>query len=476
MLLTSLAKTYNIISPRSLLLTATSSSSAIQSEITPSFHGLLSGFKRQPNIAAFAEMYYTDNLNFAECKEKFLQEDNILWKNFMRDIEPDENPATVTESISKAAKEFINSDKVYDRGEVIENLKLIEKGDMVILTGGPSIGKSLVVKRLFDYDSSKYLYLDGRKTGPNIVKAVANNLTKRNKIRSLTVKSINKVAPLLISLLGRIIGNESIEQSKIIPDILIKIIEVVTKSPEKALDSLEAVLELMSILQTPIEGIIFDEANKYFTADSLPLLDCLTSLTKQDRSLSVIMVTSDYGFPFALNKIGYNRNHISMSLVLSDVSPSDTLRLLSTWGVRPSLAYLLVDIYGGHILQICRALEDLHRNKEKAKISRSFIEGLGDQLIACINDSKRKGIHQKVIEALDTLMQTGFFPCNFDDPLAALITKHNIAGFIGDRAVVPALSEKVRRDRSGLIPSSQMIRIVYTLKVQDEQMYTINNS
>jgi len=168
-----------------------------------------------------------------------------------------------------------------------------------------------------------------------------------------------------------------------------------------------------------------------------------------------------------------------MSLVLSDVSPSDTLRLLSTWGVRPSLAYLLVDIYGGHILQISRALVDLHHYKEKAKINRSFIEGLGDQLIACINESKEKGIQIEVIVALNTLMKTGFFACDFNDHVAALITKNNIAGFIGDRAVVPGLSEEARGDQPGLIPSSQMIRIVYSLKViatkQDEQMQVIEN-
>ena len=229
--------------------------------------------------------------------------------------------------------------------------------------------------------------------------------------------------------------------------------------------SLKLLLKLISNLQTPIEGIIFDEANKYFTAESLPLLDCLTSLTKQDRSLSVIMATSDYGFPFSLDKIGYNRNHILKSLVLSDVSPSDTLRLLSSWGVRPSLAYLLVEVYGGHILQISQALVVLHGDKDNAEIKESFIEKLSDQIIACISESKEKGVNEKVMEALDTLMRTGYFVCEFNDPLAALITKHNIAGFIGDRAVVPGLSKEVRGGRPGLIPSSQMIRIVYSLNI-----------
>ena len=381
----------------------------------------------------------------------------------MEDIKPGESHDQVIESISKAAKVYVNSNEVYDRDEISENLKLIKKGDLVILTGGPSTGKSLLVNHLFG-NQSNYMYLDGRLTGPNIIDAVIDNLIERDRLRSLTVQSLKNTAPLFISLLNGFFGNENSDKLKL-PDILIKILEVVTKSPEKAPKSLSFILQLMSSLDTPIEGIIFDEANKYFTAESLPLLDCLTALTKQNRKLAVVMATSDYGFPFSLNKIGYNRNHISQSLVLSDVSPGDMLRLLSSWGVRPSLAYLLVDIYGGHILQISRALVDLHLYKEDAEINRSFIEGLGDQLIACINESKEKRIHKKVMEALYTLMRTGFFACDFDDPVADLITKNNIAGFIGDRAVVPGLSKKVRRNQSGLIPSSQMIRTVYSMKV-----------
>jgi hypothetical protein len=217
----------------------------------------------------------------------------------------------------------------------------------------------------------------------------------------------------------------------------------------------------MSSLQ--IEGIIFDEANEYFIPESLPLLKCLTAFTKQDRTLSVIMVTSDYGFAFSLNKIGYNRNHISQSLVLSDVSPSDTLRLLSTWGVRPSLAYLLVEVYGGHILQMSRALVDLCHNKEEAKISSSFISGLSSQLAICINQSKDAEIKNEMIEALDILMRTGFFAIDFTDPVAMLLTKYNIAGYIDEETLIPGLSNEVRGQQSGLVPSTQMIRIVYSL-------------
>ena len=54
---------------------------AIRSETTPAFHGLLTGFNRHipgDNITSFHEMYYTDKLNFIECKEKFYKDYDIL--------------------------------------------------------------------------------------------------------------------------------------------------------------------------------------------------------------------------------------------------------------------------------------------------------------------------------------------------------------------------------------------------------------
>ena len=104
-----------------------------------------------------------------------------LTRAFIKISSPGENPGQVIESISKTAKEFVNSNDVYDRGEIIEDLESAEKGDLVILTGGPSIGKSLVLNHLFG-NRQNYFYLDGRKTGPNIIKAIVDNIEERENM------------------------------------------------------------------------------------------------------------------------------------------------------------------------------------------------------------------------------------------------------------------------------------------------------
>jgi hypothetical protein len=52
-------------------------------------------------------------------------------------------------------------------------------------------------------------------------------------------------------------------------DVLEIIYDTCVKEPEKTPELLEYVLEILSTLQTPIKGIVFDEANIYFNADSI---------------------------------------------------------------------------------------------------------------------------------------------------------------------------------------------------------------
>jgi hypothetical protein len=75
--------------------------------------------------------------------------------------------------------------------------------------------------------------------------------------------------------------------------------------------------------------------------------------------------------------------------------------------ISPKLAYLLVDIYGGHVLQISRAIRELNNKQENTKIGSSFISLLRSQLIMWTAESKILKI-EKVEVGLVTLMETGF--------------------------------------------------------------------
>ena len=132
--------------------------------------------------------------------------------------------------------------------------------------------------------------------------------------------------------------------------------------------------------------------------------------------------------------------------------------------MRPSLAFHLVDIYGGHILHITRALRELHHHHQKADIDQNFIFGLEWQLCCCINHFQEQGIiGLEGLHQLKQLMQTGFLPCHSSDNVVSIFTKYDIGRYISSTAQASCLSNELSMHETGLVPSTQMIRIVYSL-------------
>jgi hypothetical protein len=116
---------------------------------TQSF-GLLSGFDKKQNVKDFNQKFYSDKVEAKIVRER-LSDSNILWSAFMEDIDSSESVTDVLKNISHNAMMYTRPENknICDRFVIIEYLKRIEVGDFVILTGGPSTGKSLVVNQLF---------------------------------------------------------------------------------------------------------------------------------------------------------------------------------------------------------------------------------------------------------------------------------------------------------------------------------------
>ena len=435
--------------------------------MTRDFNGLLTGLKKPMNdITSFNEMYYTKNLDFKQCREEFYKEDDILWRRFMDDIKPDENPAEVLSNIYNKSRNFVSSNEIHGRGKEMKTIKQISQGDIMVLTGGVSLGKSFIARRFFD-NQSNCLYLDGSQTGPDIVQAMIIGLLERG-LPSFTEGECRKIARMFNSIIPALSIPLDLTEKRnkdFLPQIFLKIAKSIDINPERSLACLQIILEIMSELNSPIDCFIFDAADSTYckTRTSLRYLDCLTALSKTYQKISFIMATSTSSSSSSfLTKIGYNINHISHVLFVGDVSPIDMFQLLSSWGIRPSLAFLLIEIYGGHILQITRALTDLHHHHQKADIDHNFIFGLSCQLKSCIKECNEQKIDKDVMR---TLMKTGFFPCKSTDQIVEIFTKHDVGRFISDSAIAPCLSNELRRHKSGIIPSTQMIRIFYSLSL-----------
>jgi hypothetical protein len=83
-------------------------------------------------------------------------------------------------------------------------------------------------------------------------------------------------------------------------------------------------------------------------------LQSIVRLTKQTNRLTVIMASSEYGYPYKLvgekDEHQFNVADILSMLFVGEIPPWSMWGLLATIGMGENLASLLIASYGGHFL------------------------------------------------------------------------------------------------------------------------------
>ena len=75
-------------------------------------------------------------------------------------------------------------------------------------------------------------------------------------------------------------------------------------------------------------------------------------------------------------------------------------------------------------------------------------------------EADKENDEAKILRVLGELARTGFVPINRDSKLARLLTKFNVCTFLTEEAVEYQVPEELRAGRAGLIPSSQLLRVL----------------
>eukprot|EP00439_Symbiodinium_sp_Y106_P004951 s6677_g1.t1 len=121
-------------------------------------------------------------------------------------------------------------------------------------------------------------------------------------------------------------------------------------------------------------AIIIDEANLALPNDgndakaetAKTALAQITGETKEAFTASVILISSEHGYPFKLAKAGLNLVDIKNILIAPEVPPVDMFKMLTDhWGMGPRLARLFVATYGGSIDAVYTALGNLINNRKQ---------------------------------------------------------------------------------------------------------------
>ena len=133
----------------------------------------------------------------------------------------------------------------------------------------------------------------------------------------------------------------------------------------------------------------------------------------------MILSTSDYSFPFKLKTMKFNIDDLERLLYFHEVSPRDCYDILvNEWNSGENLAISLLNVYGGHLLQLSNAIDALALSN-----GNNFITPLSPfdtgNILTVIEDNhgyidktskKELDWDSEVVKALQSLAETGFYP------------------------------------------------------------------
>ena len=404
---------------------------------------------------------YNEKLDIPKAA-KMIKDRTLIWKAMEMDFKQadDIDVDSYLKHIKTSSQGYLNNQsKICDREYIKTTLQDIcsDKGKLVFLTGGPSVGKSLLLKKLVDdVPEGQVVAVDGRAgTGSNFEAALASTLRAHpNMLRDAVVKGFLKDVVGLMDVAGTLSKMQSV----------VALQSYFASTPE----GVETFLTVLSNNYAPFT-LIVDEANVYFNSDNpgnvTNILRLLTLMSKQRRMMNVILTSSEFSFPYQLGELGYNTAHIKQHLFMSDVPPADAFKLLTEeWHVRPHLATALINHFGGHVLSLARAVSSIAFDKQQYLVFETYGPSLRGCVTGCISAAqKNDALKNRIIPALKQLAVTGFFPLEKEDDLGKLIAKHGVGGFVPHSTTMPSLSDKVRKDESGIVPSLELIRMVIAI-------------
>ena len=174
--------------------------------------GLLQGINRVEDSS-----FYSNKIDLSLSKQ-LLMNSSSIYQSAIQDVNEGSgrNIEDYLNNIKLKAKSFIMKKEVYDREEILLNLRAItrDSGNFVCLLGGKSTGKSLIFRHFEDpRNHEKHLSLvninmRSHAEKRNILEALLEYLadTKTHKSIEIIKTAIEKLIPTLISALHPVIG------------------------------------------------------------------------------------------------------------------------------------------------------------------------------------------------------------------------------------------------------------------------------
>jgi hypothetical protein len=211
--------------------------------------------------------------------------------------------------------------------------------------------------------------------------------------------------------------------------------------------------------------LVLDEAGRFLestnkaAAETKELFRKLVMYTKPTTHLSVILLSSDETLVSRLNDLDL-RTSALQSLVIGGASPAEMLAQLQELGVGRHLRELLVSVYGGHLGQISVALSHLKKSIQRDSTVSVWREPLGSIRDAVKLWEQAGGDRKRLVSVLEEVARCGFYPIFCDGKLERALTQAGVCAYLTDGAEEYFIDPAVRKGRSGLAASTQLVRVL----------------
>ena len=190
-------------------------------------------------------------------------------------------------------------------------------------------------------------------------------------------------------------------------------------------------------------------------------LAAITCWTKQEKLSSVVLVSSEFAYPFSLQTAGLDLRDIGNVIVIGEVPEADMMKMLQEeWGMTKSLAEKFNEYFGGDIYTTNKALNSLIRTKDNFD---PYAVMIVPGLISLCEDPEARA-------HLENIARRGFsLVKNVEtDTGARMIAEKNVGGVISKEATTFGLP-KIFTDTDrkwAVIPSTHHMRmkIAYELE------------
>jgi hypothetical protein len=410
--------------------------------------------------------------------------------------------ASVREHLSSASCKraaFLRSGVVHDREEI--TAALVEgvfksEGELALLLGGKSVGKSLLLAELArrtdivgsDGAMRAVLYVDARRFNTNLAAGLEAALLGESKELSGEVlwtwlgnQVLSRRRPQEIR--PEALASPTISSASVAAILRGIGIEAMLNFSKKATTVMEANLEMLDRVVTLARKqrlylcLVVDEVNLAFPtphrqtplspdeqrmlSETKVLLERLVMLTKQTNAMNVLLVSSEYSYPYRLRHENFfNTSNISATLFAGEVPPAEMRTLLrDTWDLGPRLSDVFLAFYGGHIYMASRALPKLAAQLDAFKCTSVAPDGAVGAIAAALGSGRSSSEKNKARALLRSAAQRGFAPVQEEgDASAQALARANLGGLVNSEGLVVGLPESVRgKSKFGFVPSSQFL-------------------